>query len=106
MASGHDIDDPCSKVNGYPADLFHFFSARQLRIQPTKSSATLCTSWTMEPRLELDVKIDDTKIPTVNNLKIFGVNLDSLHYFTPHTTAIAAKLQSRNKILKALAGST
>ncbi|XP_020718014.1 uncharacterized protein LOC110119086 [Ceratitis capitata] len=83
-----------------------FFIGRQLKIQPTKSSATFFTSWTNEYRLELDVKVDDAKIPTVNNPTILGVTLYSLHSFTPLTTAIAAKLRNRNKILKALARST
>ena len=44
--------------------------------------------------------------PAVNNPKILGVTLDSLCSFPPHTTSITAKVQSRNKILKSLAGSS
>lgn len=45
-------------------------------------------------------------IPTMNNPKLMGVTFDSLHFFTPHTTVIAIKFQSRSEILKALADSS
>ncbi|XP_049316536.1 uncharacterized protein LOC125779305 [Bactrocera dorsalis] len=96
----------CSKVNSYLSDLSRFLTARNLQLSPTKSTATIFTNWTKEYRLELDIAVDGVKIPTVNNPKILGVTLDSLCSFSPHTTAIIAKVQSRNKILKSLAGST
>ncbi|XP_054088079.1 uncharacterized protein LOC128922244 [Zeugodacus cucurbitae] len=106
MTSGTGIDDMCSKVNSYLPELSRFFSARSLALAPTKSTATLFTNWTKEYRLSLNIHVDGLQIPTVNNPKILGVTFDSLHSFTPHTTAIVTKVQSRNKILKSLAGST
>lgn len=55
LASGRDL---FSKVSGYLDDLPHFFTARQLRVQPTKFSAALFTNWTIEYSLKLDVKVD------------------------------------------------
>ncbi|KAI8117189.1 hypothetical protein CVS40_10885 [Lucilia cuprina] len=43
---------------------------------------------------------------SVNHPKILGVNFDSLFTSSAHGTTITNKLQSRNKVLKALAGST
>ncbi|XP_053960429.1 uncharacterized protein LOC128864703 [Anastrepha ludens] len=106
MAPGNGIDGLCSKVNDYLASLSRFFTATNLQLSPTKSTATLFTSWTKEVQLQLKVKVDDTQIPTVNNPKILGVTFDSLLSFSAHTTAIATKVQNRNKVLKSLAGST
>ncbi|XP_049308657.1 uncharacterized protein LOC125777615 [Bactrocera dorsalis] len=101
-----EVDGMCSKVNNYLSDLSRFLTARNLTLSSTKSTATIFTNWTKEYRLELNIAVDGVKIPTVNNPKILGVTFDSLCSFTPHTTAIIAKVQSRNKILKSLAGST
>ncbi|XP_053960591.1 uncharacterized protein LOC128864859, partial [Anastrepha ludens] len=106
MTTGNDIDDLCSKVNDYLASLSRFFTARSLQRSPTKSTATLFTTWTKEVKLQLKVKVDDTQILTVNNPKILGVTFDSLLSFSAHTTGIATKVQNRNKVLKSLAGST
>lgn len=88
-------------MNCYLSDLSHFFTAKQLETQTAKTSATIFTNWTKKYNLELHVKVDDVKIPNMNNPKILGVTLNSLYSFTPHKTAIAAKLQSRSKTLKA-----
>ncbi|XP_069963874.1 uncharacterized protein [Bactrocera oleae] len=56
--------------------------------------------------LSLNISVDGTKIPKLNDPKILGVALDSLCSFTPHMTAITFKVQSRNKIFKSLAGSS
>ncbi|XP_049309889.1 uncharacterized protein LOC125777864 [Bactrocera dorsalis] len=96
----------CSKVNGYLFDLSRFFSARNLKLFPKKSTAIIFPNWTKEYRLELSIAVVGDKIPSINNPKILGVTFDSQCFFTPHTTAIIAKVQSRNKILKSLAGST
>nr|XP_036223381.1 LOW QUALITY PROTEIN: uncharacterized protein LOC118681730 [Bactrocera oleae] len=72
VLSGNGIDGMCSKVNSYLSDLFRFFSARGLTLSPTKSTATIFTNWTKEYRLDLNILVDATKIPTVNNLKILG----------------------------------
>ena len=76
LTSGNGIDGMCSKVNSYLSDLSRFFSARSLTLSPTKSTATIFTNWTKEYRL--NISVDGTKIPTVNNPKILGVTLDSL----------------------------
>ncbi|XP_037819861.1 uncharacterized protein LOC119609216 [Lucilia sericata] len=106
LATGNSIDDLCGLINSYLCDLSSFFHLRNLKISPTKSSATLFTTWTKEVGLELDVIVDGEKIPTVNHPKILGVTFDSLLMSSAHTTAICNKMRSRNKVLKSLAGST
>nr|XP_036222943.1 uncharacterized protein LOC118681672 [Bactrocera oleae] len=85
------------KVNCYLSDISRFFSARSLTLSLTKSTATIFINWTKEYRLDLNISVDGTKIPKVNNPKTLGVTFNSLCSFTPHTTAITAKVQSHNK---------
>ncbi|XP_046803859.1 uncharacterized protein LOC124419270 [Lucilia cuprina] len=106
LATGNSIDDLCGLINSYLCDLSSFFHLRNLKISPTKSSATLFTTWTKEVGLELDVTVDGEKIPTVNHPKILGVTFDSLLMSSAHTTAICNKMRSRNKVINSLAGST
>ncbi|XP_039952139.1 uncharacterized protein LOC120769284 [Bactrocera tryoni] len=96
----------CSKVNSYLSDLSRFLTARNLTLSSTKSTATIFMNLTKKYRLELNITVDGVKIPTVKNPKSLGVTFDSLCSFSPHTTVIIAKVQSRNKILKSLSGST
>lgn len=43
-------------------------------------------------------------IPTVNKPKILGAIFDNLMYFFAHAPQVQKKVQSRNNVLKALAG--
>ena len=106
MATGHNVDDLCGLVNGYLSEIHNFFTSRNLSLSPAKSTATLFTTWTKEVKTNLGIVVDGAQIPTVNHPKILGVTLDSLFTSSAHATAITHKLRSRNKVLKALAGST
>ena len=106
MASGPIIDDICDRLNAYLVDLTAFFTARNMKISATKSTATLFTTWTAEMGLSLNVQVDGAIIPTTNYPKVLGVTFDSLFKSSAHTTAICDKIRSRNKVLKSLAGST
>ncbi|XP_037825851.1 uncharacterized protein LOC119613856 [Lucilia sericata] len=106
MATGHNIDELCVLVNGYLHEIHQFFTARNLQLSPAKSSTTLFTTWTKEVNLNLGIVVDGVQIPTVHHPKILGVTFDSLFTSSAHATAITHKLRSRNKVLKALAGST
>ncbi|XP_037811763.1 uncharacterized protein LOC119603706 [Lucilia sericata] len=106
MTTGHNIDELCVLVNGYLHEIHQFFTARNLQLSPAKSSTTLFTTWTKEVNLNLGIVVDGVQIPTVHHPKILGVTFDSLFTSPAHATAITHKLRSRNKVLKALAGST
>ncbi|XP_037823665.1 uncharacterized protein LOC119612022, partial [Lucilia sericata] len=93
-------------VNGYLHEIHQFFTARNLQLSPAKSSTTLFTTWTKEVNLNLGIVVDGVQIPIVHHPKILGVTFDSLFTSSAHATAITHKLRSRNKVLKALAGST
>ena len=106
LASGPQIDNICERLNSYLADLVNFFTARNMKISASKSSATLFTTWTAEVRLPLNVLVDGVQIPTTNYPRILGVTLDSLFRSSAHATAICDRLRSRNNVLKSVAGST
>ena len=59
-----------------------------------------------EVRKTLNVKVEDNIISTVRYKRILGVNFYNLLHFAAHGTDIKAKVRRRNKVLKALAGTT
>lgn len=79
MARNNGISNLCRRLNSYLSILAAFFSNRNLKISPTKSSATLITTWTKEVSLQLAVEVGGQRIPTVIYPKILGVTSDSLH---------------------------
>jgi hypothetical protein len=56
--------------------------------------------------MEVSIKIDGNDVPTVQEPKILGVTFDPQFTFNKHAANLKKRLQGRNKILKALAGST
>ena len=106
LKSGTDIDSICKDLNEYLSILCNWFKTKNLQISASKSSATLFTTFRGEMNKVLNIKIDGNDVPTVTDPKILGVTLDPLFQFHNHAKNLKTKLQGRNKILKALAGST
>ena len=71
-----------------------------------KSTVTLFTPDTHEHHLHPQVKLADQVQPLEKKPKVLGVMLDTHLTFTQHCNNIAVKVQQRNTVLKALAGST
>ena len=67
---------------------------------------TLFTPDTHEHHLHPQVKLADQVLPLKKKSKVLGVTLDTDLTFTQHCINIAVKVQQRNNVLKALAGST
>lgn len=59
-----------------------------------------------EVKLQLDVNINNDRVPTVPNPRILGVTFDKLKIFNAHAGGIRNKMKSRNNVLKPLAGSS
>ena len=59
-----------------------------------------------EHNLNLQVKLADQVLPLKKKPNVIGVMLDTHLTFTQHCNNIAVKVQQRNNVLKALAGST
>ena len=78
----------------------------KLEISPEKSTATLFTTWSNEVNQELPIFINGEKVPTERHPKILGVYLDSMFNFGYHSKNMKERVQSKNNVLKCLAGST
>ena len=96
IASNTKIDPICEVLNSYLAKLTEWLDAKRLTIQPTKSTATIFTTFFNEVGLELPIFINNTKIPTVRNPKILGVYWDNLLNFGYHIKQTKSKVAQRN----------
>ena len=104
LNSGPHIKPIVNEINIYLATLDSWFKGRNLNISPSKSSATLFTTCSNEINIKLDVKIAGERVPTVKKPKILGVTFDGLLSFKEHTHKMKNTIQSKNNVLKALAG--
>ena len=106
LSSGSTIKPICDRINPYLDTLHDWFSERNLQISAPKSSATIFSTFGNEMNETLDIKIKGEVVPTVKNPKILGVTMDCKHTYKHHTQEVKKKINSKNNILKALAGST
>ena len=105
LNSGPKIEPLVEELNSYLSILNTWFKSRNLFISPSKSSTTLFTTASSEVSTTLDIIIDGESVPTVKKPKILGVTFDNLLSFRQHATDLKTKLQAKNNVLKALAGS-
>ena len=106
LSSHKDYKVICERINPYLSILENWFKERCLIISPSKSTATLFSTFGNEMNLELPIHINGDKIPTVKKPKILGVTLDTTFSFKHHADNLKQKMSTKNNILKALAGST
>ncbi len=106
LNSGPVVEPIVKDLNSYLNVLDTWFKSRNLFISPAKSSATLFTTFSNEVNMELGIEIAGEKVPTVKKPKILGVTFDGLLSFREHTKQLKSNIQSRNNILKALAGTS
>ena len=106
LGSGPKIAPICNRLNQYLDKLDSWYKARNLFISAPKSSATIFTTWSNEVGADLPISINGTKVPTIKDPKILGVTLDPTLSFKYHIQNIKNKVNSRNNILKALAGTS
>lgn len=101
-----DIQTACELLNTYLTQLHGWLQSRQLELSAEKSTATLFTTWNREIDTVLNIHVAGNAIPTVAQPRILGVILDNMLTFGAHAKQVHSKLQSRNNVLKSLAGST
>ncbi len=75
-------------------------------MSPSKSSATVFSTFSGDVGIQLNVEINGETVPTEKKPKILGVTFDGLFSFKEHVINIITKIHAQNNILKALAGST
>ena len=106
VTSGPKIPPLCKKLNTYLHTLNQFFLERNLKISPSKSTATIFTTCTQEMSVNLPIVINGDQVPTVKNPKILGCHLDPLLNFNAHAKYVQDRVAKRNNVLKALAGTS
>jgi hypothetical protein len=105
FTTGPDIDAMTKALNDYLPRVARFFSDLQLDISASKSSVTLFTPDPKQAKLHPQVKVNGELLPLIREPKILGVTLDTMFTFAPHCKNVAARVQQRNNVLRALAGS-
>lgn len=95
LASNTNPQVASDLLNSYLPTLHNWLSERCLQ---------LC--WTKEVKKELEISINNQRIPTTQHPKVLGVTFNNLLTFNTNTRNINGKLRSRNAALKALAGSS
>lgn len=106
LATGTNIKDLCKKINRYLTVINNWMLDRKLILSVEKSTASLFTSWTKEVNTKLNIKINNTSLPTIKNPKILGVTLDSMLTFNTHAKITANKVKNRNNAIKVLGGTS
>ena len=106
LSSGPLIEPIVKDINVYLSVLNNWFKSRNLFISPSKSSATLFSTWSHDCSKVLNIEIEGQTVPTVKKPKFLGITYDNLLSFKQHTSNLKTKLQSKNNILKALSGTT
>ena len=71
-----------------------------------KSTVTLFTLDKHQFQTHPDITLEDTQLPLKRSPKILGVIMDPSLSFHKHCTYVSDKLDKRNNLLKALAGSS
>ena len=77
-----------------------------VHVSKAKSSVTLFTPDTHVHHLHPQVKFADQVLPLENKAKVLGVTVDTHLTFTQNNNNIAVKVQQRNNVINAIAGST
>ena len=106
LCSGPKIGPLCIQLNSYLDTLDTWFSSMNLQISASKSMATIFTTFSNEVGKDLPIYIKGKKVPTHKDPKILGVTLDPMMTFKYHAKNIKEKINFRNNILKAMAGSS
>ena len=104
--SGPVVADLINGLNIYLPHELNYINSNKLTVSTAKSTVTLFTPDTYEYHFHPQVKLADQVLPLEKKRKVLGVTLYTLLTFTQHCSNIAVKLQQRNNVLKALAGST
>ena len=102
--SGPVVADLINGLNIYLSQVLNYINNNKLTVSTAKSTVTFFTLENHEHHLHPLVKPADKVLPLKNKPKVEGVTLDT--QFAQHCNNIAVKVQQRNNVLKALAGST
>ena len=95
-----------SMINSYLREVSIYLKNNSLLIYAPKSTVTLFTPDKHQFQMHPDITLEDTQLPLERNPKILGVIMDPSLSFHKHCNYVSDKLDKRNNMLKALAGSS
>ena len=104
--SGPLVADLINGLNIYLSQVLNYINNKKLTVSTIKSTVILFTQDTHEHHLHPQVKQANQVLPLKKKPKVLGLTLNTQLTFTQHCNNIAVKVQQRNNVLKALAGST
>ena len=105
-ATGPKIPQLESMINNYLRDVSIYLKDNSLLISVPKSTVTLFTPDKHQFQMHPDITLEDTQLPLERSPKILGVILDPSISFHKHCNYVSDRIDKRNNMLKALAGSS
>ena len=104
--SGPVAADQINGLHIYLSKVLNCIDNKKLSVSTAKSAVTLCTPDTHVHHIHPQVKLADHVLPFERKPRVFGVTLDTHFTVTQHCSNIAVRVQQRNNVLRALAGSS
>ena len=105
-ATGPNIPQLESMINNYLRDVSIYLKDKLLLIFVPKSTVTLFTPEKHQFQMHPDITLEDTQLPLERSPKILGVILAPSISFLKHCNYVSDRIDKRNDMLKALAGSS
>ena len=105
-ATGPNIPPLESMINNYMREVSVYLKDNSLLISAPKSTVTLFTPDKHQFQMHPDITLEDTQLPLERSPKILGVIMDPSISFHKHCYYVADRLDKRNNMMKALAGSS
>ena len=105
-ATGPKIPQLESMINDYLRDVSIYLKDNSLLISAPKSTVTLFTPDKHQFQMHPDIILEDTQLPLERSPKILGVIMDPSISFHKHCNYVSDRIDKRNNMLKALAGSS
>ena len=93
-------------INSYLRDVSIYLKDNSLLISAPKSTLTLFTPDKHQFQRHPDITLEDTQLPLERSSKILGVIMDQSLSFHNHCNYVSDRIDKRNNMLKALAGSS
>ena len=93
-------------INSYLRDVSIYLKDNSLLISAPKSTVTLFTPDKHQFQMHPVIILEDTQLPLKRRPKILGVIMDPSLSFHRHCNYVSDRIDNRNNMLKALAGSS
>ena len=93
-------------INNYLREVSIYLNDNSLLISAPKSTVTLFTPGKHQFQMHPDIALEDTQLPLERSPKILGVIMDPSLFFHKHCNYVSDRIDKKNNMLKALAGSS